>query len=115
MMTLFEFVIAFDTDENDETTTFDGTIPQALMMMNGELTKNAVSAKNGSFLHSVLSSNSPDVTKIHKLFLSTLGRRPSRKEMVSCTKLLRANRNKLTAYQDLLWALLNSNEFIFNH
>ena len=29
-------MIAFGTDEGDETTTFNGTIPQALMMMNGD-------------------------------------------------------------------------------
>ena len=36
---LQQFVIAFGTDENDETTTFNGTIPQALMMMNGRFVR----------------------------------------------------------------------------
>ena len=31
---LQQFVQAWDTDENDEADLFDGTIPQALMMMN---------------------------------------------------------------------------------
>ena len=31
------------------------------------------------------------------------------------TRLIRGNRDKLAAYQDLFWALLNSNEFIFVH
>src|SRR5207253_1971197 len=47
---LRQFVVAFANDEEGETTTFQGTIPQALMMMNGELTDNATSGKAGSFL-----------------------------------------------------------------
>ena len=42
-----QFVIAFGTDDNDETTTFNGTIPQALMMMNGDLIKKATSDRQG--------------------------------------------------------------------
>jgi hypothetical protein len=110
-----QFVITFDTDENDETTTFDGTIPQALMMMNGDLVKNAISVKNGSYLHSLLSDKSPDARKVQKLFLTTLGRKPSRVELSASNKLIRGNRNKIAAFQNLFWALLNSNEFIFNH
>jgi len=40
---LQQFTLAFGTDEGDEATTFNGTIPQALMMMNGELVKTASS------------------------------------------------------------------------
>ena len=34
---LRQFLFAFGNDEGDEATSFQGTIPQALMMMNGEL------------------------------------------------------------------------------
>ena len=112
---LRQFVIAFGTDENDESTTFNGTIPQALMMMNGPLIENAVSAKRGSFLYRVLSAKGSDAKKIRQLYLSTLSRRPSRRELNVANKLIRAHRNKLAGYQDLFWALLNSNEFMFNH
>ena len=50
-----QFVAAFDTDENDEATTFNGTIPQALMMMNSELIEKAVNAERGSFLFETFS------------------------------------------------------------
>ena len=63
------FVMAFGTDENDEATTFNGTIPQALMMMNGELIENAVSTKKGSYLRRVLEKRGSDATKIRKLYL----------------------------------------------
>jgi len=110
-----QFLIAFDNDENDEMTTFNGTIPQALMMMNGELVQNAISVKSGSYLQSVLKKKSADAVKVKQLYLTALGRDPSRREQQMSLRLLRQNKNKLMAYQDLFWALLNSNEFIFNY
>lgn len=112
---LQQFVLAFGTDEGDEATTFNGTIPQALMMMNGELIRNATGAEKGSYLREVLAVRGSDPSRIKNLYLSTLGRMPSRRESTSATKLIRGSRDQLASYQDLYWALLNSNEFIFNH
>ncbi len=58
---LRQFVQAFGTDENDEATTFNGTIPQALLMMNGALINNAVATTNGSLLQQVVDSPSGDI------------------------------------------------------
>ena len=55
---LQQFVTTFGTDENDESTTFNGTIPQALQLMNGQLTRDALSGGDGSFLRRVLDSTS---------------------------------------------------------
>ena len=111
-----QFVEAFDVDENDEATTFNGTIPQALMMMNGDLIQDAVSIERGSFLRRVLEEKGPDSKKIRRLYFSALSRAPARKEIAAATKMIRANKTaKIEAYQDLFWALLNSNEFILIH
>ncbi len=113
-----QFVIAFNTDENDEATTFNGTIPQALMMMNGQLTKDAVSVKEGGLLRRALVENKTDSARAEYLFLATLSRYPTADEarkLDASFKLLQTDKQKITAYQDLFWALLNSNEFIFNH
>jgi hypothetical protein len=112
---LQQFVIAFGTDEGDETTTFNGTIPQALMMMNGELVGNAVSADKGGYLREALSGDKKDSDRIRKLYLATLSRNPNSREVSTATRLLKASPDQLAAYQDLFWALLNSNEFIFVH
>ncbi|WP_417385259.1 DUF1549 domain-containing protein [Gimesia sp.] len=110
-----QFMVAFDNDSGDDSTTFNGTIPQALMMMNGELTKNAINADRGSYLYELLNEKGNDQVKIRKMFLSTLSRYPDRREINSAQRLIGGTPNKLAAYQDLYWALLNSNEFVFNH
>src|SRR4029077_13048619 len=51
---LKQFVFAFANDEGEEGSTFSGTIPQAWMMMNGDLMEQAVGAKGGSFLGDLL-------------------------------------------------------------
>ena len=112
---LGQFVLTFGTDEGDESTTFNGTIPQALALMNGEVVKNAVNTAKGSFLSEVVSSSDKDEAKIKKLYLATLSRMPSAKELTMATTMLKANKDKTAAYQDLFWALLNCNEFIFIH
>lgn len=112
---LQQFVSALGTDENDESTTFNGSIPQALMMMNGPLIERAVSVEPRSFLHGVVTGSSNDSRIIRKLYLTALGRRPIGKEIKAAQRLLRNSSNRLAGYQDLYWALLNSNEFIFVH
>lgn len=44
---LSQFTIAFGTDEGDEATTFNGSIPQVLMMFNGDLVKTATETGKG--------------------------------------------------------------------
>lgn len=110
-----QFIQAFGTDENDEATTFDGTIPQALMMMNGELIQNALSASKGSLLSDVVNGKGSPAEKIKKLYLATLSRTPSAKEIQTANRVMGKAKSPLEAFQDLYWALLNSNEFIINH
>ena len=113
-----QFVVAFDNDENDEATTFNGTIPQALMMMNSELIEKAVSVERGSFLFETFSSSSNETQKLQDLYMAALSRKPTRTEISTAQRMVKNYRGanaKALAYQDLFWALLNSNEFIFNH
>ena len=112
---LQQFIIAFGTDENDEASTFNGTIPQALLMMNGPLVQKAIGAEKGSFLYTVMTSDSSDDRKVQRLYLATLSRHPHGREESAAESLIEAYPDKLGGFQDLFWALLNSNEFIINH
>jgi hypothetical protein len=123
---LQQFVMAWDTDENDEADLFDGTIPQALMMMNGDLVDLALESERGTLLSKVARSNVSDKEKIETIALAALSRMPSRQESTAVRKLIRDSAAKSsrpadqklamrTGLQDLFWACLNSNEFILIH
>lgn len=113
---LSQFVTAFGTDEGDESTTFNGSIPQTLMMFNGELVQRACDIEAGSFLASLASSKTKFTDKVHSLFLSGLSRKATSKELEIAGQLLAARQGKVDeALQDLWWAILNSNEFILVH
>ncbi len=110
---LRQFTVAFGTDEGDEATTFNGSIPQALMMFNGELVKRASSKDEGSWLYQLAGSNSNMRDKVNALFQAGLARRATTNEQKVAGQLLRARSgNGVEALQDLWWAVLNSNEFI---
>lgn len=139
---LRQFTLAFGTDEGDETTTFNGTIPQALMMFNGELIRRATAVDSGGFLAQVAGSTLRPAQQIEHLFLAALARKPTKTELQAAHRLLlargadtvqaqanthRGRRPKKpwkdrkvvdprsAALQDIWWAVLNSNEFILNH
>jgi len=113
---LSQFVIAFGTDEGDDTTTFNGTIPQVLMLFNGDLVKTATGLDRESFLNQVATASRKNADKINTLYLAALARRPSPAEVRLANNLLMARRGRaVEALQDIWWALLNSNEFILNH
>ncbi|MEX0938730.1 MAG: DUF1549 and DUF1553 domain-containing protein [Pirellulales bacterium] len=114
---LSQFTRAFGTDDGGETTTFNGTIPQTLMMMNGELVRKATELEPGNLLYDVLSnSKMSDREQIEHLYLAALSRPPTRDEIGQANKLvaLRGG-NRAEALADVFWALLNSNEFILIH
>jgi hypothetical protein len=125
---LRQFVTSFETEENDEESTFNGTIPLSLLMMNGELVDRAVSAAPGSYLANILNEKGSEADKIAKLSLAALSRYPTPKEMAALKRLLRSgpaqraprDRQRHVAshhqgLEDVYWAFLNSSEFILNH
>ena len=116
---LQQFIFAFANDETEESNSFQGTIPQALMMMNGELMQQAISCKPGSFLGDLIEQaghqRSPEIFMVDSIYLAALSRHPSAKEITQARQYLEANPDSLQVLQDLFWALLNSNEFVLIH
>ena len=113
---LGQFVIAFGNDEGTEMTTFNGTIPQVLMMFNGGLIKKAMDTKSAGVLGKVIASREPIKKQIEYLYLAGMSRKPSRDELGWSAQLIRYHKGDTNkALQDVWWSILNSNEFIFNH
>jgi hypothetical protein len=134
---LAQFVVDYETDENDEAMGLDGNLVQALTLMNGKLVEKALAVSPGTYLGEVVRRRTDEKDKIRDLCLSVLSRPPTPSELASMRKLIRqdggrqdgvrqdggqfasrgANRQAADAerYQDLMWALLNSSEFTSVH
>lgn len=108
---------ASGNDEGTESTTFNGSIPQALMMMNGQLVRRACETDAGGFLDRVANDASlSDREKIQYLYRAALGRLPGKDETGVCNELLAARYGDVVgSLQDVWWAVLNSGEFILVH
>ena len=113
---LRQFTTAFGTDEGQESTTFNGTIPQILMMFNGDMINQATATKKGSMIDRLATSGSSFPKMVDELFIKGLSRRPSGKERDLAKSMLAARKgNVKEALKDVWWVVLNTNEFIFNH
>jgi hypothetical protein len=106
------FVYSFEDDEMNEAENFSGTITQALLMMNSDLTEKVAEKKPGNFIAQLLNKVSDPEERIDMIYLNTIGRFPTDDEK---DKLLEKAGKNENLYEDLQWALLNSSEFIFNH
>lgn len=115
---LKQFSVSYQTEENDEISILNGTITQSLLMMNGELVRDATSMQTGTWLHKMLAAKHNETDRIQALFEAALSRHATAKELTAVKRLVKngaKQTNLVTAYQDVYWALLNSNEFILNH
>jgi hypothetical protein len=102
----------------DQVTDYHAGIPQALTLMHGGLIHNATDVATSGLLKSFAAPFFTDEQRIDTLFLSTLSRYPSDSEREMILKTISAastDTERQQALGDILWALLNSAEFTFNH
>ncbi|QDU92478.1 DUF1553 domain-containing protein [Lignipirellula cremea] len=63
----------------------------------------------------ILEATASDPQRIEEIYLSAVGRSPSDAERSSCLEYVQQRESSLRAFQDVLWSLLNTREFILNH
>ena len=74
------------------------------------------SIKPGSFLERLSQSGKSTHERLTRLYMAGLARQPTKREVNLAGELYRARGGKeIKMMQDMWWAILNSNEFIFNH
>ncbi len=115
---LRKFLFLLDNGEMEEIEAFNGTVPQALMMINGSMVNDSADHEElGSFLNYVLGKWRDPIERMEYIYLSVLSRLPTSKEKAYFRRYLERSlyRNKDLAYEDLYWVLLNSAEFSLNH
>ena len=92
------------------------TLAQVLLLSNSDEIENKLASgdgKIGKFFAE--KERRPLKELIEELYLSSLSRLPNSDELTTATKYLDDESDKRQAAEDLLWSLLNSKEFMFNH
>jgi hypothetical protein len=110
-----EFLAKFSNSADKRTET-QTSILQALSLMNGRITADAVSLSRSKALAGVLDSPfMDDRQKLDALYLCALSRPMRAGEAERMVKYVKTGDDSRKALADIFWALLNSSEFIFNH
>src|SRR6185369_10248555 len=108
---LKEYLFVFADDEMAEVDTFNGNVPQALLVFNGEITNQGSRARPGGTLAGILAASADPATRLRRLFLAAYTRPPSDDE---AARLLPAGGDR-GAWEDVFFALLASTEMLTNH
>jgi Protein of unknown function (DUF1549)/Protein of unknown function (DUF1553) len=107
-----QFNKTFGVDPSTPNDDVLGTIPQALYLMNGPVISREVQAKPGTMLGQLLMAYPENRAVLDVLYLRALGRKPSANEVSTCSKYLQHVGDRREAFEDILWALINTTEFL---
>jgi len=88
------------------------TLSQALHLINGDTVEGKIA---GGVLDKLVKAKPTPKEAIEEMYLRCLGRKPNDTEMQKLEEQVKAEPEPNKAYADILWALLNSKEFMFNH
>ncbi|MBB6049248.1 DUF1549 and DUF1553 domain-containing protein [Armatimonas rosea] len=87
---------------------------QLLHFMNGKGINEKLSSKTGR-IAKLIEAKTPDTKLVEELYLASVSRLPDQGELFDAVVSLREAKDKRQEAEDILWALLNSKEFLFNH
>jgi hypothetical protein len=104
--------MAFRVDPSLPPNEVQGTIPQALLMMNSVLVNTYIAATGKTFLAGLLTKKMSDEEVIGALYQRSLARAPRPRELDSCRRYLSRVGDRREAFEDIFWSLINSTEFL---
>ena len=108
----------------------DANLAQSLHLINSDTIQKKLTADTGTSARLALAKDVPDEKRISDLYVEALSRNPNESEIQVAVSHLQKKREqakanpdeKITpeaverlAFEDILWALLNTKEFLFNH
>lgn len=106
-----QFKQEFSFDPSTKAEEIEGSVSQALMLMNNAAINARMKAAGPNVLGRILSTYTADDEALPALYLKTLARRPTERELSRCKQHIREAGSRAEAYEDILWALINSTEF----
>ncbi len=89
----------------------DATLAQSLHILNSKEILNKCSRGRAQLL---ARDNRPHEEKLRELYMLALSREPSQKELRVMVNYIEG-RSTQQAYEDILWVMINTKEFLFNH
>jgi hypothetical protein len=108
----FRFAQLFSFDPSMPQADIVGTVPQALYLMNSPRINNLIRGTGGTRLGGILRNNEDDAAALTELYLMVLSREPSVKERKICSDYIKKVDSRTEAFEDILWSLVNSSEFL---
>jgi hypothetical protein len=109
-----DYVLRFFGTPNSGAGDFQGGLQEHLFLNNGPLSS-LLNEQEGNLMHWLATSTDPLETRIERLYLSTLTRRPSTEEVARIKDYVDTKDNPQRRWHDVVWACLTCSEFRFNH
>jgi hypothetical protein len=92
----------------------EANLAQALHLLNSDEVQGKLSRAGGR-ADALANDKRPDAQKVEELFQWAFAHKPTREQLdVALAHIAKNGQNKKTAYENILWALLNTKEFVFN-
>jgi len=93
----------------------EANLAQALHLLNSDEVQGKLSRPNGRADAMARDTTKPDAEKVDELFLWAFARKPTDDQReIALAHIAKHAMNKRVAYENILWALLNTKEFVFN-
>ena len=90
----------------------DASLAQCLHMFNS---KEMLDKVKGPRVTALAKDKRPHEERLRELYLTALSRPPSQEELRALLAYLESKKDAQAAYEDIVWVLLNTKEFLFNH
>jgi hypothetical protein len=97
----------------------EANLAQALHLLNSDEVQGKL-ARSGGRAEKIARDSRPDSEKVDELFLWAFARKPTDEQRsvalahITKAEATKAGNAKQQAYENILWALLNTKEFVFN-
>ncbi len=93
----------------------EANLAQSLHLLNSEEIQKKLSSDSGRAATMAADDARSDEAKVRELYLIALSRPPNDEELKDTLTYLAGKTNRREAYEDVVWTLINSKEFVFNH
>lgn len=93
----------------------EANLSQSLHLLNSEEIQSKLAGEQGRAAQLAADEKRPDEEKIRELYSIAFSRDPDDRELKATLSYVAGKENRREAFEDVLWSLINSKEFLFNH